>query len=62
MSELAATAVAMKAAQTQHSAQILMAKKAHEMEQSVVNMLTEAVQNAKSLAPDGMGTQVDKSA
>lgn len=60
MSDIAATAVAMQAAQTRHTAQILMVKQQHQMEQNLVDMLTQAVENAP--APAGMGTRVDKSA
>ena len=60
MSDIAATAVAMQTAQTQHSAQIAMLKKSHEMEMSLVNMIAEVAASAP--APAGMGTRVDKSA
>ncbi len=62
MSDIAATAVAMKAAQTRHVAQLLMVKKQHEMETNLVSMLTEAVEAARPPAPAGMGAVVDKSA
>ena len=62
MSDIAATAVAMKQAQTVQTAQMLMVKKQHEMEMSMISMLTEAVENAPALAPAGMGTRVDKRA
>jgi len=60
MSDIAATAVAMKQAQTVQTAQMLMVKKQHEMEMSMISMLTEAVENAPAPAPAGMGTKVDK--
>lgn len=60
MSEIAATAVAMKQGQIQHMAQILMVKKQHEMDMSLIAMLTEAVESAP--APEGMGLMVDKRA
>lgn len=60
MSDIAATAVAMKQAQTVHLAQIAMVKKQHEMDMSLISMLTDAVQSAP--APEGMGTRVDKRA
>ena len=62
MSEIAGTAVAMRAAQTQQSAQLLMVKQNHQMEQNMINMLTQAVESAKAPAPAGMGGQIDKSA
>lgn len=62
MSDIALGAVAMKQAQTQHMAQILMVKKQHEMDMSLIAMLTEAVENAPAPAPAGMGTMVDKRA
>ncbi len=62
LSDLAYSAVALKQAQTQHSAQILMMKKQHEMQQSVINLLAQAVESAPAPAPAGMGTQIDKSA
>ncbi|MBN14763.1 MAG: hypothetical protein CMJ15_06020 [Pelagibacterium sp.] len=62
MSDIAATAVAMKQAQTVQTAQMLMVKKQHEMEMSMISMLTEAVENAPAPAPAGMGTRVDKQA
>lgn len=62
MSDIAATAVAMTQAQTQQTAQILMLKKQHEMQQSLVNMLSESVEAAKPPAPSGQGAVVDKSA
>lgn len=62
MSDIAATAVAMQAAQTRHTAQILMVKQQHQMEMNLVDMLTQAVESAPAPAPAGMGTRVDKSA
>ncbi|WP_127144177.1 YjfB family protein [Pelagibacterium montanilacus] len=62
MSELAGVAVAMKQAQTQNTAQILMTKKAHEMDMAMIDMLTQAVEAAKPPAPQGMGLVLDKSA
>ena len=59
MSDMAATAVAMKTAQIRHSAQLLMVKTQHEMEMSLVAMLDKAV---RPPAPAGMGAVVDKSA
>lgn len=60
MSDLALGMVAAKQGQTQHLMQIAMVKKQHEMEMSLINMLTEAVENAPR--PDGTGTLVNKSA
>ncbi len=60
MSDIAPALVATKQAQTLHTAQIAMVKKQHEMEMSLVNMLTQAVENAPR--PDGTGTIVNKSA
>jgi hypothetical protein len=60
MSDMALAAVASKQAQTQNLMQIAMVKKQHEMEMSLINMLTEAVENAPR--PDGTGTVVNKSA
>ncbi|MCD7061302.1 putative motility protein [Pelagibacterium xiamenense] len=62
MSDVAATAVALTQAQTQHTAQILMLKKQHEMQQSMIDMLAQSVEAAKPPAPSGQGTVVDKSA
>lgn len=62
MSDIAATAVAMKQAQTVQTAQLLMVKKNHEMEMSLISMLAEAVENAPAPAPAGMGAHVDKRA
>ncbi|WP_417583692.1 putative motility protein [Pelagibacterium sp.] len=62
MSDIAATAVAMKQAQTVQTAQMLMVKQQHEMEMSLVSMLTEAVESAPAPAPAGMGAMVDKRA
>jgi hypothetical protein len=62
MSDIAATAVAMKQAQTVQTAQMLMVKKQHEMEMSMISMLAEAVENVAAPAPAGMGAKVDKSA
>ncbi len=62
MSDIAATAVAIKQAQTLHMAQIAMVKKQHEMDLSLVSMLAQAVDSAPAPAPAGMGTRVDKSA
>ncbi|AEQ52983.1 YjfB family protein [Pelagibacterium halotolerans] len=62
MSDIAATAVAMKQAQTVQTAQMLMVKKQHEMEMSMISMLTEAVENTPAPAPAGMGANVDKRA
>ena len=59
MSDIAASAVAMKTAQTRHMAQLLIVKKQHEMEMSLVAMLDKAV---RPPAPAGMGAVVDKSA
>ncbi|MAN77076.1 MAG: hypothetical protein CML24_07745, partial [Rhizobiales bacterium] len=53
---------AMKQAQTVQTAQMLMVKKQHEMEMSMISMLTEAVENAPAPAPAGMGANVDKRA
>jgi len=60
MTEIAAGLVAMKAGQTQASMQIALAKKQHEMELSLISMLTEVARSAP--APDGMGLKVDKTA
>lgn len=60
MSDMALAAVATKQSQTQHLAQIAMVKKQHEMEMSLVNMLTQAVENAPR--PDGTGSVVNKTA
>lgn len=54
--------VATKQAQTLHTAQILMVKKQHEMDMTLIDMLTQAVEAAKPPAPQGMGAVVDKSA
>lgn len=62
MSDIAATALAMQTAQTQHTAQLLMVKKQHEMEMGLANMLAQAVESAPAPAPAGMGLRVDKSA
>ena len=62
MSDIAATAVAMKQAQTVQTAQLLMVKKTHEMEMSLISMLAEAVDNAPAPSPAGMGAHVDKRA
>lgn len=59
--DMAAAAVAVNQAKVQNSAQIAMVKKSHEMQQSLVNMLSQSVERAAALAP-GQGTQVDKSA
>lgn len=61
MSDMAMAALATKQAQTQHTAQLLMLKKQHEMDMSLLNMLAEAVQ-AAAPAPEGTGLVVDKSA
>ncbi|RDE08802.1 putative motility protein [Pelagibacterium lacus] len=60
MSDIAVTALALKQAQTLHSAQIAMTRKQHEMEMDLVSMLADAVRNAP--APQGMGLQIDKRA
>ncbi|WP_196260678.1 hypothetical protein [Pelagibacterium limicola] len=60
MSDMATAAVATKQALFLHKAQIAMVKKQHEMEMSLINMLTEAVENAPR--PDGTGAVVNKSA
>lgn len=62
MSDMAMAMVASKQAQTVHTAQILMVKKQHEMEMSLINMLTQAVEAAKPPVPSGMGAVVDKHA
>lgn len=62
MSDIAATAVAMKQAQTVQTAQLLMVKQQHQMEMSLVAMLTDAVESVPPPAPAGMGTAVDKRA
>ena len=60
MSDMALAAVATKQAQTQNLMQIAMVKKQHDMEMSLINMLTQAVESAPR--PDGTGTVVNKSA
>lgn len=60
MSDIAATAVAMKQAQIRSSAQIAIVKTQHEMEMSLISMLTEVAESAP--APQGMGTRVDRRA
>lgn len=60
MSDLALGMVAAKQGQTRHLMQMAMVKKQHEMEMDLINMLTQAVENAP--APEGTGTRVDKSA
>ena len=60
MSDMAMAAVATKQAMTMHRAQIAIVKKQHEMEMSLINMLTQAVESAPR--PDGTGTVVNKSA
>lgn len=57
---MALAAVATKQAMTLHSAQIAIVKKQHEMEMSLINMLTAAVENAPR--PDGTGAVVNKTA
>ncbi len=47
---------------TVQTAQMLMVKKQHEMEMSMISMLTEALENAPAPAPAGMGANVDKRA
>lgn len=46
---MAMAAVATKQALTLHKAQIAVVKKQHEMEMSLINMLTEAVESAHAL-------------
>ncbi|GGA35340.1 putative motility protein [Pelagibacterium lentulum] len=62
MSDVAATSVAMQQAMTQHSAQLLMVKQNHDMEQNIIDMLSQAVESSKPPAPAGMGKMIDKSA
>lgn len=57
---MAMAAVATKQALTLHKAQIAVVKKQHEMEMSLINMLTEAVESAPR--PDGTGALVNKRA
>ncbi|WP_404401648.1 putative motility protein [Pelagibacterium halotolerans] len=62
MSDVTATAVALNQAQTKHTAQVLMLKKEHEMQQSMIDMLAQSVEATKPPAPSGQGRVVDKSA
>lgn len=55
-------AVGMQAAQRQQSAELLMMKSAHDMQQQAVNMLEKGLQNAKAMPAPGTGTVVDKAA
>ncbi|WP_029042325.1 putative motility protein [Cucumibacter marinus] len=59
---VALQAVALKQAQTQQTAQMLMTKKNHEMEQQLVDMITQSAENLKAMPAPGTGARVDKSA
>lgn len=58
--DLATSIIATKQAATQQTAQFKILKKQHEMEMSLINMLTEVAQSAP--VPEGQGTVVDKTA
>jgi hypothetical protein len=55
--DLAMQMVAMNTARTQNSVQIAVFKKAHEMQQ---NLLDTLMQTALSAPPPGQGTRIDK--
>jgi hypothetical protein len=54
--DLSSQLMAVNAAKTQHSVQIAVMKKAHEMQQSVIEMVSQAA------LPPGQGARVDKRA
>ena len=56
--DLASNLLTARAAQTQHSVQIAVVKKQHEMEMNLITMLTEA----SAPLPAGQGTRIDKRA
>lgn len=56
---IATSLVAAKSANTQHSMQIAITKKSHEMQTDLISML---MQTAQAALPEGQGTQVNKTA
>jgi hypothetical protein len=58
--ELAGPIIAAKQAVTMQAAQFKMIKKQHDMEMSLINMLTQVAESAP--APKGQGQHVDKTA
>lgn len=58
-SDLATTLVMARTAATQFSAQIAVARKAHEMDMALIQMVAET---ARAAPPPGQGARVDKTA
>lgn len=58
--DLATAVIATKQAATQQTAQFSILKKQHDMQMSLINMLTEVAESAP--VPSGQGTIVDKTA
>lgn len=58
--ELAGPILAAKQAATQHTAQLKILKQQHDMQMSLINMIDKVARSAP--APEGQGTQVDKTA
>jgi len=61
-SDIAETAVSLQQAKTQASLQAIMLRKQHEMDQQMINLLTESAASQKSAPPEGMGQIVDRTA
>lgn len=59
---LAATAVAMQAAQLQNNVGISMLKQQQQADQSIISMIDTAIQSAPAPLPEGVGTKIDKTA
>ena len=59
VSDIATNMLTARAAQTQHSVQIAVVKKSHEMQMDLINMLMEP---SVAPPPAGQGTRVDKRA
>lgn len=58
-SDIAMNMLTARTAQTQHSVQIAVVKKSHEMQMDLINML---LGSAPSAPPPGQGLKVDKQA
>jgi iron-sulfur cluster repair protein YtfE (RIC family) len=61
MDDLSTSLLTARTAQTQHSVQIAVLKKTHEMQTELLNALTSATQT-QAPPPPGQGLVVDKSA
>jgi len=62
MTDLAGSAIAMKQAQIQVTAQAKMLRAQHDMQMQMIDMLSDAADARKATPPPGTGLRVDKTA